>query len=65
MALSRGIKLRIVIASAVIILLCNLSGLEHGSNLTPCTQHFVKLGCVVTFTHVHFQTDFIIGLINL
>ena len=62
MPFASGVKLRVVITPTVIFLLRDLVCFQHSSSLTPSTQHFVKLGCILTFEYIYAEMDFSITL---
>ena len=65
MPISGGIKFGIVITPAVIVLLSDLTRLQHGGGLLPGTEHLVKPGGILALPYIDLQADFSIHLANL
>ena len=54
-----------MIAPAVVVLLGDLSGLQHGGGLLPGTEHLMQPGSVLVLTDIYPQADLSIHLTDL
>ena len=56
-----GIKLRVVVTPAVVLLLGDLTGLQFGRLFPPGPKHFVQPGSILVFAKIYLQGKLILG----
>lgn len=65
MPLTGGVKSGIAVTPAVLFLLSDFARFEHSRNLSPCTQHLMKLRRIFAVANIHTEMHFPVAFTDL